>query len=116
MNKWIISAKKKINRLNKVYGPINAKAFPGRAAILVKLLNLNTNNIKAVFEIKGSKKVNHYVPGTKIPILPERELYKNNVNEPILNLAWHIPDEVKKNLKNNGFVGKIINIKEFKKK
>ena len=45
MNKWITSTKK-INELNKVYGPVNAKAFPGRAAILIKLLNLNTNNIK----------------------------------------------------------------------
>ena len=105
--------KKKINELNKVYGPVNAKAFPGRAAILIKLLNLNTNNIKAVYEIKGSRKVYHYVPGTRIPILPEKELYKQNSNKPILNLAWHILDEVEKNLKKNGFIGKIINIKEF---
>tara|TARA_B100000282_G_scaffold295836_1_gene276025 strand:+ start:86 stop:1219 length:1134 start_codon:yes stop_codon:yes gene_type:complete len=113
MNKWITSTKKKINELNKVYGPVNAKAFPGRAAILIKLLNLNTNHIKAVYEIKGSRKVYHYVPGTKIPILPEKELYKQNSNKPILNLAWHIADEVEKNLKKNGFIGKIINIKEF---
>ena len=33
MNKWITSTKKKINELNKVYGPVNRKGFPGRAAI-----------------------------------------------------------------------------------
>ena len=45
--------------------------------------------------------------------LPEKELYKQNSNKPILNLAWYIVDEVEKKFKKNGFIGKIINIKEF---
>ena len=56
MNKWITSTKKKINELNKVYGPVNAKAFPGRAAILIKLLNLNTNNIRLFMKLKVQEK------------------------------------------------------------
>ena len=29
---------------------------------------------------------------------------------PILNLAWHIPDEIENYLKSNGYSGEIINI------
>ena len=83
---------------------------------MIKLLNLNESHISAVYEIKGSIKVNHYVPGTKIPILPEHKLYsRENVSEPILNLAWHLPKEVRVNLLKNGYKGKVIDIKNFKK-
>ena len=42
---------KKFNQIKKLYiknGKLIAKAFPGRAAILIKLLNLNENYISAV--------------------------------------------------------------------
>ncbi len=111
---WIDSTTKKINNLVRKYGPLRAKAFPGRAAILVKLLNLNENQISAVYEIKGSIKTYHYVPGTKIPILPEEELYlKKNLNLPIINLAWHLPNEVRANLKSNRYSGEVIDIKDM---
>lgn len=113
LENWKEKTINSIRELNNKFGPLNAKAFPGRAAILIKLLDLNENNIKAVYEITGSKKVFHYVPGTKIPILPEQELFKKKSNTTILNLAWHIPDEVKENLKKNGFEGEIFNIKDF---
>jgi SAM-dependent methyltransferase len=98
------------------YGKIRAKAFPGRAAILIKLLGLDEKSISAVYEIKGSFKVGHYVPGTRIPILPEAELYKKNKTKPILNLAWHIPAEVRANLAANGYTGKVIDIKSWNNK
>ncbi len=95
-------------------GKIRAKAFPGRAAIMIKMLGLDENLISAVYEIAGSIKVHNYVPGTRIPILPEAELYSlENQEEPILNLAWHLPKEVRKNLEKNGYLGKVFDIKEF---
>jgi len=113
---WKKETKKFIINHVKKNGKFKAKAFPGRAAILIKLLNLNESHISAVYEIKGSIKVNHYVPGTKIPILPEHKLYsKDNVSEPILNLAWHLAKEVRANLLKNGHKGKVIDIKKFKK-
>ena len=120
MNKDMINWKKKTKKLildyTKKNGKFIAKAFPGRAAILIKLLNLNEKHISSVYEIKGSAKVNHYVPGTRIPILPEAELYKKkNLTKPILNLAWHLPKEVRNNLSKNGYLGKVIDIKKFKK-
>ena len=112
--KWKSETKTMIDNLVRKNGPIRAKAFPGRAAILIKLLGLNENHISAVYEIKGSIKVGHYVPGTRIPILPEVELYaKKDLKKPILNLAWHLPSEVRANLLANGYVGHVIDIKTF---
>lgn len=115
----IHSWKKEMNGIisshNNEYGPIVAKAFPGRAAILIKLLGLDKSNISAVYEITGSIKVEHYVPGTRIPIKPEVELF-NMLKKPeiILNLGWHISAEVKANLENNNVLSKIIDIKKPK--
>ena len=112
---WVEETKKHINELVKLHGPLPAKAFPGRAAILVKLLNLTQNEISAVYEIEGSKKVKHYVPGTRIPILPEKDLYsKDNLNVPIINLAWHLPSEVRSNLKKNSYNGTVFDIKQMR--
>ena len=116
LDTWKRETKKIINTHVKTKGKFLAKAFPGRAAILIKLLNLNESHISAVYEIKGSIKTNHYVPGTRIPILPESKLYlKNDLSQPILNLAWHLPKEVRANLIKNGYTGKVIDIKKFKK-
>ena len=114
MLKWITETKVMIDDHVSKHGLIRAKAFPGRAAILIKLLGLNENHISAVYEIKGSIKVGHYVPGTRIPILPEVELYaKKDLEKPIFNLAWHLPSEVRDNLLANGYTGHVIDIKTF---
>lgn len=112
MDAWKVKKRKEITDLVEKYGPVPAKAFPGRAAILIKLLSLSENEVGAVYEISGSLKTGHYVPGTRIPILPERELFKNFVDTPILNLAWHLPSEVRANLQNNGVYAKVLDIKE----
>ena len=114
MLKWKTETKVMIDDLVRKNGLMRAKAFPGRAAILIKLLGLNENHISAVYEIKGSIKVGHYVPGTRIPILPEIALYaKKDLKKPIINLAWHLPSEVRANLFTNGYTGNVIDIKAF---
>jgi hypothetical protein len=111
---WKWKTQKLIKDLTHKYGPLRAKAFPGRAAILMKILDLNKDHISAVYEIKGSIKVNNYVPGTRIPIFPEAELYGQlDQTLPILNLAWHLPNEVRSNLILNGYKGEVIDIKDF---
>jgi len=114
MLKWITETRVMIDNHVSKHGLMRAKAFPGRAAILIKLLGLNENHISAVYEIKGSIKVGHYVPGTRIPILPEVELFaKKDLKKPILNLAWHLPSEVRANLLVNEYAGHVIDIKTF---
>ncbi len=91
---------------------LRAKAFPGRSAILIKLLGIDEQIISAVYEKPGSLKIGHYVPGTRIPILSDDELF-NDVEHnamPILNLAWHIPNEIRTYMKEKGYRGAIIDI------
>ena len=115
---WKENKKKEIKFLAKKFGPLPAKAFPGRAAILLKLLNLNENLISAIYEQKKSPKIGYYAPGTKIPILPDTNLKFINNKIPIINLAWHISDEIRNYLKKNKIKNKVIDIlekKDFKK-
>lgn len=110
LKKWQINKKRIINKFVKKYGPLYAKAFPGRAAILIKLLNLNSSHIKQVFEKKNSPKIGFYVPGTKIPIESDINIRKINKKIPIINLAWHIKKEIKLYLKQQKIKNKIIDI------
>tara|TARA_Y100000589_G_scaffold18035_1_gene14976 strand:- start:364 stop:1608 length:1245 start_codon:yes stop_codon:yes gene_type:complete len=108
---WLKSKNEEIQKLIKDYGKIHAKAFPGRAAILVKMLNLDSNIISKVYEKPGSLKIGHYLPGTRIPIHSDEELLSSkDLNMPILNLAWHINEEIENYLRKNKFTGDIFHI------
>jgi hypothetical protein len=95
----------------KQHGKLRAKAFPGRAAILVKLLDLNEDLISAVYEKPGSLKIGNYLPGTRIPILSDDDLFAlPDQAAPLLNLAWHIPTEIRSYLAGHGYKGPITDI------
>jgi hypothetical protein len=95
------------------HGPLSAKAFPGRAAILLRLLEADTTAIAEVFEKPGSMKIGHYVPGTRIPIRSDAELFARAAPPPLLvNLAWHIPSEIERYLTDCGYRGDIVQIHE----
>ncbi len=91
-------------------GRLRAKAFPGRAAIPVRLLGLDENHVVATHEKPGSPKIGHYVPGTRIPILSDEEFPTTDLTRPLLNLAWHIGTEIRTYLRSRGHSGRIIDI------
>jgi hypothetical protein len=108
---WKSKKKAILAELVKIHGPLKAKAFPGRAAILVKLLELDTDTISVVYEKPGSLKIGYYLPGTKIPIHSDEEMYQlEDKTQPIINLAWHIPNEIHSYLKKHSISGPIIDI------
>jgi len=110
IDKWKVFKKNEIIELKKKYGVLYGKAFPGRASIIINLLNLDQKFFKATFEKPGSLKIGHYIPGTRIKIISEK-LLKNIKNKNILiNFAWHIEKEIKAYLKKKGYKFKIINI------
>ena len=90
------------------HGKLSAKAFPGRAAILIRLLGIDENHIRAVHEKTGSGKIGHYVPGTRIPIVSDADFVAGT--GPLLNLAWHISDEIRAYMASAGYSGQIIDI------
>ena len=93
------------------HGPLAAKAFPGRAAIPVRMLNLSTAQVSAAFEKPSSAKIGNYIPGTRIPIRSDDDFSPTSIGSgPVLNLAWHIADEIKGYLRNRGYDGPIIDI------
>lgn len=92
------------------HGKLIAKAFPGRAAIPVKILGLTEEHIKCVYEKPGSLKIGYKVPGTEIPIVSEDEVENWSEIPVILNLAWHIGTEIETYLRDKGFKGELIQI------
>ena len=108
---WKISKKQEIISLYNKHGKLPAKAFPGRAAILIKLLGLDEKIILKTFEKPGSQKIGKLIPGTKIPIESDNQLFKELDNYPvILNFAWHISDEINNYLRQAKYKGIIVNI------
>lgn len=108
---WKARKGEELKKIIAAQGPIRAKAFPGRAAILVKLLGLTEKEIAAVHEKPGSVKIGHYVPGTRIPIVSDDELFAHgDQSKPLLNLAWHISREIRQYLSDNGYKGPVIDV------
>jgi hypothetical protein len=108
---WKKEKKAEIRELVKAHGKLLAKAFPGRAAILVALLELSNEEVECVYEKPGSPKVGHYLPGTRIPIRSDNELFNRlPQTRVLLNLAWHIPAEIESYLRKKGFVGQLVHI------
>ena len=91
------------------YGPLRGKAFPGRAAIPIKLLALDESAIAAVYEKPASGKIGHYVPGTRIPIVSD-DLFDLGDDAPIVNMAWHIASEIRTYMQQRGSDAELIDI------
>ncbi len=108
---WRVNKNAYVTEQVAKHGKLRAKAFPGRAAILVKLLGLDHQMIEAVHEKPGSMKIGHYVPGTHIPIVSDDELFSTgDQSKPLLNLAWHIPAEIRAYLTQHGYAGPVVDI------
>jgi hypothetical protein len=90
-------------RGEKVYGI----AAPSRASTLVTYTGLDHETLSCVLEITGSHKIDKYMPGTRIPVIDEAALFKDQP-EYALMLGWHIAKELMPKLKNKGFKGKFI--------
>jgi SAM-dependent methyltransferase len=96
IGEWVADSDSLLDRARSNDGKVYAKAFPGRAAILIKMLNLDADDVEVVFEKPNSMKIGHYVPGTRIPIGTDNSIL-TSIPAPrrILNLAWHIAPEIK---------------------
>jgi SAM-dependent methyltransferase len=113
VEQWKTRMHARILDLVSKHGKLAGKAFPGRAAILVKLLGLDSDTISAVYEKPGSMKIGHYLPGTRIPILSDDDFFAQTPQPPvILNLAWHISTEINSYLLKRGYVGGVVDILE----
>lgn len=111
MAEWRAGTKQRLASLVAKHGPLRGKAFPGRAAILIELLDVDVETIGVVHEKPGSMKIGHYLPGTRIPIVSDDEMDVHD-DAPIVNLAWHISNEIHGYLEGRGYRGTIVDILE----
>jgi D-mycarose 3-C-methyltransferase len=111
MEAWRAAMRQAIVDQARRLGPLRAKSFPARAAVVVRLLGLDTDVIAAIHEKPGSLKLGHYVPGTRIPIVSDDELFAlEDQSRPLLNFAWHISAEIRAYLTANGYKGPVIDV------
>ena len=80
---------------------------PSRSTTLINYLGLDENILEYIFEVKGSKKIGMYVPGTKIKII-EENIQKLKKYDYLLILSWHIQKDIIKILRKKGYKGKFI--------
>lgn len=110
IERWKALMSDRIGELVRRHGRLPAKAFPGRAAILVRMLGIDERVVEAVYEKPGSLKIGNYVPGTRIPILSDVELFSRSPPPVMLNFAWHISAEIQGYLREHGIAVEIVDI------
>ena len=74
---------------------------------LSQYVGIDDGIVDCILEIKGSKKIGRYLPGTMIPVVEESGLFKDQP-EYALILAWHIADDLATKLRGLGYNGKFI--------
>ena len=86
---------------------IFAIGAPSRASTLINYTGIDRDLVEYILEVKGSNKINKYLPGTLIPVVDEK-LIKNNPPDYLLILSWHIKDDLIKIFRKKGFKGRFI--------
>jgi len=94
-------------RKNKKNLKIAGISAPSRSTTLINYLGLDENIIEYIFEVKGSKKIGMYLPGTKIKIIEEK-IQNLKKYDYLLILSWHIQKDIIKVLRKKGYKGKFI--------
>ena len=100
----LLSLLRKIKQKKKT---IYAVGAPSRASTLVNYTGITKEIIDCICEVSNSYKVGHYMPGTNIPVVSEKIIFKKKP-EYLLLLSWHISKELINNLKKKGYKGKFI--------
>jgi len=80
---------------------------PSRASTLIHYTGIDDGILDCVVEVAGSHKIGKYVPGTRIPVLEEAKLFRDQPDYALI-LSWHIAEELMPKLRKRGFRGGFI--------
>ena len=93
---------------------IVANSCPGRGAVLLNYYGVDTFLLPYVAELPNGLKVGKFLPGTHIPVIANKVLFKEQPDYVIL-LAWHYSDYMIKDLRARGLKSKfVIPLPEFR--
>ena len=101
----LLTVIKKIKDKKKLIYGVGA---PSRATTLVNYTGLTKEIVDCICEVNNSYKVGHYMPGTNIPVVSEKIIFKKKPDY-LLMLSWHIAKDLIKIFKKKGYKGKFIN-------
>jgi SAM-dependent methyltransferase len=104
---WRNELRSLITSLNMNGANIGGIGAPSRAVTLISYAGLNHNDLFAIGEKTGSKKIGKRVPTTRIPIIDEAELLNVKPTH-LLMLSWHMGDALMANIRSKGFKGDFI--------
>jgi SAM-dependent methyltransferase len=96
-----------ITSLNMKGAKIGGIGAPSRAVTLISYVGFNHNDLFAIGEKTGSKKIGKRIPTTRIPIVDEAELLNMKPTH-LLLLSWHMGDDLMANIRSKGFTGHFI--------
>lgn len=103
----VVMARAQLRQLLSSIGPVAGLAAPSRAGTLIGFTGLDEHDVSFIAETEGSHKIGNYMPGTRIPVVPESRLYDEQPDH-CLVLAWHIADDLIRAVRAKGYRGKFI--------
>lgn len=96
-----------LSTLKKQGSRIYGVGAPSRAATLINYCGLDDQIIDCVVEISTSRKLNKYMPGTRIPVIGEEALLRDQPDYALL-LSWHLKEGLIKTITGKGYRGQFI--------
>jgi len=93
--------------IKKAGGRVYGIGAPSRASTLINYVGLDDGILECVLEVPGSDKLDKYIPSTRVPVLEESKLFKDQP-EYALFLSWHIGEELAPKLREKGYKGRFI--------
>jgi hypothetical protein len=84
-----------------------ADSCPGRGAVLVNYYGLDEELLPYIAQLPGSEKVGKYLPGTRIPIV-DNEIILKEQPDYIVILAWHYAEYIMRQWRKKGVKGKFV--------
>lgn len=96
-----------LNMLARTDARIVAVGAAARGATLLNYCGIDVEMVEVVVEVKGSDKIGHYMPGTRIPVVAEAMLYEEQP-ENLLILPWQLAGDLVPKFAEKGYRGKVI--------
>lgn len=87
--------------------PVWGIGATARATTIINYCGLDVENVSCVCEVAGSDKIGRFIPGTRIPVVDEAELFEKQPPAAIL-FSWHLADSILAKLRLNGYGGEVI--------